>query len=109
MYIRSSESPPSPSGFGSAWVKPSRNGSFRQTEIRREMDSQGQMDKLSPVVAVDRVSFTVRQGEIFGVLGPNGSGKSTLIRLIATLLLPDDGSSASSIMTWSASRWMCSA
>jgi ABC-2 type transport system ATP-binding protein len=44
------------------------------------------------VVAVDRVSFTVREGEIFGVLGPNGSGKSTLIRLIATLLLPDDGS-----------------
>ena len=46
----------------------------------------------SPVVAVDRVSFSVRQGEIFGVLGPNGSGKSTLIRLIATLLLPDAGS-----------------
>lgn len=44
------------------------------------------------VVAVDHVSFTVEQGEIFGVLGPNGSGKSTLIRLIATLLLPDHGS-----------------
>lgn len=43
------------------------------------------------VVAVDRVSFSVQQGEIFGVLGPNGSGKSTLIRLIATLLLPDGG------------------
>jgi ABC-2 type transport system ATP-binding protein len=43
------------------------------------------------VIAVDRVSFAVRQGEIFGVLGPNGSGKSTLIRLIATLLLPDAG------------------
>jgi ABC-2 type transport system ATP-binding protein len=43
------------------------------------------------VIAVDRVSFAVRQGEIFGVLGPNGSGKSTLIRLIATLLLPDGG------------------
>jgi ABC-2 type transport system ATP-binding protein len=43
------------------------------------------------IVAVDRVSFNVQQGEIFGVLGPNGSGKSTLIRLIATLLLPDEG------------------
>lgn len=43
------------------------------------------------VVAVDRVSFSVRPGEIFGILGPHGSGKSTLIRLIATLLLPDDG------------------
>ena len=44
------------------------------------------------VLAVDCVSLTVLQGEIFGVLGPNGSGKSTLIRLIATLLLPDSGS-----------------
>ncbi len=43
-------------------------------------------------VAVDHVSFTVHEAEIFGVLGPNGSGKSTLIRLIATLLLPDAGS-----------------
>jgi len=43
------------------------------------------------VVAVDRVSFTVPRGEIFGILGPNGTGKSTLIRLISTLLLPDEG------------------
>jgi ABC-2 type transport system ATP-binding protein len=44
------------------------------------------------VVAVDRISFTVKEGEVFGVLGPNGSGKSTLIRLMSTLLLPDEGS-----------------
>ncbi|MEW6717804.1 MAG: ABC transporter ATP-binding protein [Chloroflexota bacterium] len=43
------------------------------------------------VMAVNQISFQVREGEIFGVLGPNGSGKSTLIRLIATLLLPDGG------------------
>jgi ABC-2 type transport system ATP-binding protein len=43
------------------------------------------------VVAVAHVSFTVQEGEIFGILGPNGGGKSTLIRLIATLLLPDAG------------------
>ena len=42
-------------------------------------------------IALDDVSFDVRPGEIFGVLGPNGSGKTTLLRLIATLLLPDDG------------------
>ena len=43
------------------------------------------------VRAVDRVSFDVPAGEIFGILGPNGSGKSTLVRLIATLLIPDGG------------------
>jgi ABC-2 type transport system ATP-binding protein len=43
------------------------------------------------VVAIDDVSLDIRRGEIFGVLGPNGSGKSTLIRLIATLLVPDEG------------------
>jgi ABC-2 type transport system ATP-binding protein len=44
------------------------------------------------VTAVDRVSFTVAKGEIFGLLGPNGTGKSTLIRLISTLLVADTGS-----------------
>jgi ABC-2 type transport system ATP-binding protein len=43
------------------------------------------------VTAVDHVSFRVLRREIFGVLGPNGSGKSTLIRLLSTLLLPDEG------------------
>ncbi len=47
--------------------------------------------RASEVVAVDRATFHVQHGEIFGILGPNGSGKSTLVRLIATLLLPDQG------------------
>jgi len=42
-------------------------------------------------VAVDRVSFQVRRGEIFGFLGPNGSGKSTTIRMLCGILLPTSG------------------
>lgn len=43
------------------------------------------------VRAVDDVTLTVKRREIFGILGSNGSGKSTLIRLISTLLVPDEG------------------
>ncbi len=43
------------------------------------------------VQALDRVSFDVRQGEIFGLIGPDGAGKTTLIRILATLLLADEG------------------
>jgi ABC-2 type transport system ATP-binding protein len=41
--------------------------------------------------AVNGVTFTVDQGEIFGLLGPNGAGKSTLIRMLTTLLPPTSG------------------
>jgi ABC-2 type transport system ATP-binding protein len=41
--------------------------------------------------AVNELSFTVEQGEVFGLLGPNGAGKSTLIRMLTTLLPPSSG------------------
>ncbi len=44
-----------------------------------------------PFVAVDRVSFTVRPGEIFGLLGPNGAGKTTVLRILSTVLAPTGG------------------
>ena len=42
-------------------------------------------------LAVDEVSFTVEEGEIFGFIGPNGAGKTTTIRILATLLEPTSG------------------
>ncbi len=41
--------------------------------------------------AVDGVSFSVRNKEIFGLLGPNGAGKTTTLRMLATVLPPDSG------------------
>jgi len=71
------------------WFK---SGKGRNGHSAGQLESeQTQNGRSRFIVALDRVSFSVREGEIFGVLGPNGSGKSTLIRLLATLLLPDDG------------------
>ncbi|MEQ1506687.1 MAG: ABC transporter ATP-binding protein [Myxococcota bacterium] len=42
-------------------------------------------------LAVDHLSFRVEPGEIYGLLGPNGAGKTTTLRMIATLVEPDEG------------------
>lgn len=44
------------------------------------------------LTAVNRISFNVKKGEIFGFLGPNGAGKSTTINILSTLLTPTEGS-----------------
>ncbi len=44
-----------------------------------------------PILAVDRVSFTVNRGEVLGFLGPNGAGKSTTMRMLSCFLPPDGG------------------
>jgi ABC-2 type transport system ATP-binding protein len=43
------------------------------------------------VLAVDRLSVTIRRGEIFGLLGPNGAGKTTTIRMLSALIAPTSG------------------
>src|SRR4029079_99428 len=47
--------------------------------------------KASELWGADDVSFSVAEGETYGLLGPNGSGKSSLIRILATLLIADSG------------------
>ena len=41
--------------------------------------------------AVDHLSFEAYRGEVFGLLGPNGAGKTTTLRMLATLIKPDEG------------------
>ena len=41
--------------------------------------------------AVDKVSFAVQKGELFGLIGPDGAGKTSIFRMLTTLLLPDGG------------------
>ncbi len=47
--------------------------------------------KFGDLTAVNAISFTVEDGEIFGLLGPNGAGKTTLIRMLTTLTPPTSG------------------
>jgi ABC-2 type transport system ATP-binding protein len=59
------------------------------------MSAAIEVDKLTKrfgdFTAVDAISFSVSQGEVFGLLGPNGAGKSTLIRMLTTLVPPTSG------------------
>jgi ABC-2 type transport system ATP-binding protein len=48
--------------------------------------------RYGPVIAVNDVSFSISQGEIFGVIGPNGAGKTTCVECISGLRAPDSGS-----------------
>ena len=56
------------------------------------IDIRGATVRFGRFTAVDRVSFTVGHGEVFGLLGPNGSGKTTLIRALCGLISLAEGS-----------------
>jgi ABC-2 type transport system ATP-binding protein len=56
------------------------------------IEATGLKKHFGDVKAVDGVDLAVRRGSVYGVLGPNGAGKTTTIRMLATLLRPDEGS-----------------
>ena len=56
-----------------------------------EIITEGLTKRFNSFTAVDRLSFEVGEGEIFGILGPNGAGKTTTIRMLACLLTPTEG------------------
>lgn len=57
-------------GFGELLIHP-----FRKKEL----------------IALEKVNIKVKEGELFGILGPNGAGKTTLIKVLCTLILPNEG------------------
>src|SRR5262245_61753396 len=58
----------------------------------RDIEVRKITKKFDDFTAVDRVTFNVEHGEIFGLLGPNGAGKSTLIRMMTRLIPATSGS-----------------
>lgn len=61
--------------------------SFKLSAKQRQLEKTDSRIK----VAVDNLSFSAYEGEIFGLLGPNGAGKTTTLRMLATLIKPDSG------------------
>jgi ABC-2 type transport system ATP-binding protein len=59
---------------------------FEDPNVPNAIEVDHIVKKYGDFTAVDDVSFTVKEGEIFGLLGPNGAGKSTLIRMMTTLI-----------------------
>ena len=60
---------------------------FTLSKKQQQLEKTNQKIK----VAVDNLSFNAYRGEIFGLLGPNGAGKTTTLRMLATLIHPDEG------------------
>jgi len=60
-------------------------------DLKKSFAKPGASRKSEPVLAVSNVSFTAADGQVTGLLGPNGAGKSTTLRMLATLIKPDEG------------------
>jgi len=57
----------------------------------KAIESSGVTKSFGATVALDDITFSVNESEIFGFIGPDGAGKTTLFRIITTLLVPDKG------------------
>jgi len=60
---------------------------FKLTSKQQKLEKNGSKIK----IAVNDLDFVAYRGEVFGLLGPNGAGKTTTLRMLATLIKPDEG------------------
>lgn len=58
----------------------------------KAIESSGIFKSFGQTKALENITFSVNEGDIFGFIGPDGAGKTTLFRIITTLLLPEKGS-----------------
>jgi ABC-2 type transport system ATP-binding protein len=61
------------------------------TDSGRVIEARGLARSFGDVVAVEELSFDVREGELFGLVGPDGAGKTTTLRMLAGVLRPTNG------------------
>lgn len=67
--------------------------SVREATVKKSIITVSHLCKrYGAVAAVDDVTFSINEGEIFGIIGPNGAGKTTMVECISGLRVPDSGS-----------------
>lgn len=64
---------------------------LRKTFTLSKKQQKLEKTNIKQKIAVARISFKVYEGEIYGLLGPNGAGKTTTLRMLSTLIKPDEG------------------
>lgn len=75
---------------GEDWLFESARG-HKKAAMNNIIEVKNLTKEFDGLRAVDSVSFSVKEGEIFAFLGPNGAGKTTTIKMLTTLLLPSAG------------------
>ncbi|MBO0836972.1 MAG: ABC transporter ATP-binding protein [Actinobacteria bacterium] len=73
-------------------VQPVAGGGGKQGGRETAVTITNLVKRYGSFLAVDEVSLSIREGEIFGIIGPNGAGKTTTVECIAGLRVPDSGS-----------------
>lgn len=61
------------------------------TSADLKIKAEGLVKRYAGIAAAEDISFSIEQGEIFGLVGPDGAGKTTVMRMLAGVMRPDSG------------------